>query len=120
MQLTSLAGNRTVRMTSKTFSKLLYLARLQGWHPERLPTNWPSTSWNTEIVLQETSDYRKGVVSRYDARGLNEALRKFLTIEGTAVDPELYYAVSSFVDTLGKSAFLATEQETGDTVLFTR
>lgn len=120
MQLTSLAGKESVRMTAKTFSKLLYLARLQGWKPERLPVDWPSTSWNTEIVLQETCDYRKGLVSKYDARGLTEALNKLMTIEGTAVDPELYCAISRFVEVLGQSAFLATEKETGDTVLFTR
>jgi hypothetical protein len=107
-------------MTAKMFSKLLYLARLQGWRPERLPEGWPNSSWHTEVILQETGKYREGLVSKIDARGLSEALNKLATIEGTAVEPELYLAISEFINLLGKSAFLATEKSTGDTVMFAR
>jgi hypothetical protein len=120
MKLTSLSGGETVRMTAKVFSKLLYLARLQGWKAERLPEGWPDSSWHTELVLKETSGYREGLVSKIDATGLREALTRVATIEGRAVDPELHLAISQFIEILGKSAFLATEQSTGDTVMFTR
>jgi len=120
MTLTSLAGGATVRMTAKVFTKLLYLARLQGWRPERLPEGWPNSSWQTEIILQETDQYREGLVSKVDANGLSEALTKLASVEGTEVEFELRTAMYQFVDILGRSAFLATEQSTGDTVMFAR
>jgi hypothetical protein len=96
------------------------LARRQGWKPNRLPDDWPRSTWNTEVVLQETAPYREGLVSKCDARGLTDALNKLAEIEGIAADPELHSAINQVITVLGKSAFLATEQKTGDTVLFTR
>ena len=120
MRLTSLSGGATIRMSAKVFAKLLYLARLQGWDAERLPEGWPECSWHTEVVLKETSKYREGLVSRIDARGLHKALTRVATVEGKALEPDLYSAISQFTELLGKSAFLATEQSTGDTVMFSR
>lgn len=120
MRLTSLASKQTVQMTAKTFTKLLYMARLQGWKPERLPENWPSTSWNTEVILRETDLYRQGLVSKVDARGLGDALQRLAEIEGVAADPELHQGILQFNTVLGSSAFLATERTSGDTVMFTR
>jgi hypothetical protein len=120
MTLTSLAGGGTVRMTAKVFTKLLYLARSQGWGLERLPEGWPNSSWETEIILQETDPYRETLVSKVDAHGLSEALTKLATMEGAALDFELRTAMYQFIHILGRSAFLATEQGKGDMVMFAR
>jgi hypothetical protein len=120
LKLESVASKQSVRMRAKTFCKLLYLARKQGWNPDRLPSDWPRSNWNTEVILQETEPYRDGLVSKCDARGLTDALTKLVAIEGIAVDPELHAAITQVITVLGKSAFLATEQKTGDTVLFAR
>ena len=121
MRLTSLNTSMvSVRMDAKVFTKCLYLARRHGWTPQRLPGNWPCDSWNTEVVMQQTSQYREGLVSSIDARGMREALEKILRVEGTAADPELRLAITQFIELLGNSAFLATERTTGETVMFAR
>ena len=109
-----------MRMSAALFSKMLYFARLHGWQPERMPVDWPSTSWNTEIILRETTDYRKGLVSRVDARGLHDALSRVASVEGTCIEPSVYLAISQFLEHFGESAFLATEQSTEDTMMFVR
>jgi len=112
MVLMSLASKQTVSLTSKTFAKLLYMARLQGWQPERMPENWPSTSWDTEVVLPGVEPYCKGLVSKNDARGLARALNKLITVEGVAFSRELYSAATEFVTVLGRSAFTVSQTST--------
>jgi len=109
MVLTSLASKQTVRLTPRTFGKLLYMARLQGWKPERLPENWPSTSWDTEVVLPDLGPYRQGLVSKNDARGLAGALNKLVTLEGVTLNRDLHSAATQFIAILGKSAFTVKE-----------
>jgi hypothetical protein len=85
-----------------------------------MPENWPSTSWNTEIIVQDTGEYRDGLVSKVDARGLSEALSRVMRNEGAALGVEVYSAMSKFIIFLGESAFLATEQVTGRVAMFAR
>ena len=121
MKLTSLhAGMVSVRMNAKVFTRCLYLARRNGWRPQRPLEAWPCQSWNTEVVMQQTSQYRESLVSSIDARGMKEALERVADLEGSAADPELHLAIAQFIELLGNSAFLATEQTTGDTVMFAR
>jgi len=106
LNLIAIDSKKCVEMHSKTFGKLLHLARLQGWEPEKLPSNWPSTSWNTEVVLRDIEAYADGCVSKYDADGLRRALTRLMATEGLSFDKDLYMAASRFIEHLGNSAFL--------------
>jgi len=109
MVLTSLASKQAVRLSPKLFAKLLYMARLQGWKPERMPENWPLTSWDTAVVLPDLGPYRQGLVSKNDARGLAGALNKLVAIEGATFQKELYSAATQIITLLGRSAFTVSE-----------
>ena len=78
IELVSEAGDRSYKMRPKAFGKLLHMARLHGWHPERVPHAWPSDSWETEIILPHLGPYMPGRVSRADAEGLRMALTRAL------------------------------------------
>lgn len=120
INLKSLTGGRTYQMTGRMFAKLLSLARLEGWRPERLPPNWASSSSDTEIILQEMQEFGEGLVSKVDARGLSEALSRVAKNGGAALGPELCLAILDFNNLFGGSGFIVTEAESGDTVFFKR
>jgi hypothetical protein len=85
-ELVSEVGGRTYKINPKSFGKLLHLARLNGWHPERVPNEWPSASWETEIIIPHLGPYMPGRVSRADAEGLRVALTRALATGAVAVD----------------------------------
>ena len=103
-------------MQPKTFGKLLYMARLQGWEPEKLPRNWPSTSWNTEVILRDIIEYADGCVSKCDADGLRRALTRLMATDGVSFDKDLYMAASRFIQHLGGSGFLVRDEPGVETV----
>ena len=78
IELVSLVEGRSYKMHPKSFGKLLHMARLEGWHPERVANEWPSDSWETEIILPHLGPYMPGRVSRADAEGLRVALTRAL------------------------------------------
>jgi len=86
IELVSEAGGRSYKMRPKAFGKLLHMARLHGWHPERVPHAWPSDSWETEIILPHLGPYMPGRVSRADAEGLRMALTRALATGAVAVE----------------------------------
>jgi len=86
IELVSEAGDRSYKMRPKAFGKLLHMARLHGWHPERVPHAWPSDSWETEIILPHLGPYMPGRVSRADAEGLRMALTRALATGAVAVE----------------------------------
>ena len=85
-ELVSDVGGRTYKINPKSFGKLLHLARLNGWNPERVPKEWPSNSWDTEIILPHLGPYMPGRISRADAEGLKVALTRALATGAVAVD----------------------------------
>jgi hypothetical protein len=102
------------------FSEMLALARAEGWTPERLPENWPSTSSDTELILREIDRHSEGLVSKADARGLKDALRKALKRGAAVIGPEMCLAILDFNNVLEEGGFMVTEMDTGDTVFFER
>ena len=85
-ELVSEVGGRSYKISPKSFGKLLHLARLNGWHPERVPHEWPSDSWETEIIIPHLGPYMPGRVSRADAEGLRVALTRALATGAVAVE----------------------------------
>ena len=91
-ELVSIVDGRTYKMSPKAFGKLLHMARLNGWQPERVPHEWPSDSWETEIILPHLGPYMPGRVSRADAEGLRVALTRALATGDVAVEGTLQLA----------------------------
>ncbi len=85
-ELVSAVDGRTYKMIPKTFGKLLHMARQNGWKPERVANEWPSDSWETEIILPHLGPYMPGRVSRADAEGLRVALTRALATGAVAVE----------------------------------
>ena len=85
-ELVSEVGGRSYKISPKSFGKLLHMARLNGWNPERVPHEWPSLSWETELIIPHLGPYMPGRVSRADAEGLRLALTRALATGAVAVE----------------------------------
>jgi hypothetical protein len=92
VELVSDVSGRVSRISRKAFGKLLHLARLHGWSPERIPTQWPSASWETELILPHLGPYLPGHVSRTDADGLRRALTRAMATGDVAADGTVGFA----------------------------
>src|SRR5438552_7920595 len=67
LELMSEVSGWSYDMTPKALGKLLHMAKLEGWQPERVSHQWPSDSWETQIILPHFELYMSGRVSRADA-----------------------------------------------------
>jgi len=105
IELFSEVSGRSYKMTPKTFGKLLHMARLEGWHPERVDHEWPSESWETEIILPHLGPYMLGRVSRTDAEGLKTALTRALATGVVAIDGTAQYAAGTLLQVARAGAF---------------
>ncbi|MCL4785228.1 MAG: hypothetical protein KJ070_00330 [Verrucomicrobia bacterium] len=105
IEVFSEANGRSYKMSPKAFGKLLHLARLEGWQPERLPAEWPSDSWETEIILPHLGPYMPGRVSRADAEGLRIALTRALATGVVAVEGTVQYAAVTLLQVARAGAF---------------
>jgi hypothetical protein len=105
LELVSDISGRTYLITHKALGKLLHLARLQGWQPERVPNQWPSDSWDTEIVLPHLGPYMPGRVSRADAEGLRIALTRALATGAVAADGTVELAAGTLLQAARDGAF---------------
>jgi len=105
LELVSEVNGRSYHMSPKTFGKLLHMARLQGWEPERVPNEWPSDSWETEIILPHLGPYMPGRVSRADAEGLRMALTRALATGAVAVEGTVQFAAGTLVQVAREGAF---------------
>jgi hypothetical protein len=90
VEVVSETDGRVHRMNPKAFGKLLHIARLHGWVPEKLSSGWPSDTWETTMILPHIGPYMPGRVSRLDAEGLKRALMRAratgsVALDGTAV-----------------------------------
>ena len=104
-ELVSEIGGRTYRMSPKAFGKLLHMARQNGWQPERVANEWPSESWETEIILPHLGPYMPGRVSRADAEGLRKALTRALATGAVAVDGTVHLASATLFQVAREGAF---------------
>ena len=105
IELVSLVEGRSYKMHPKAFGKLLHMARLEGWHPERVSNEWPSDSWKTEIILPHLGPYMPGRVSRADAEGLRVALTRALATGVVAVEGTVQYAAATLLHVTRAGAF---------------
>jgi len=104
-ELVSEVSGRTYRINPKSFGKLLHMARLNGWQPERVAHEWPSASWETEIILPHLGPYMPGRVSRVDAEGLRVALTRALATGAVAVDGTVQHASVTLLQVARAGAF---------------
>ena len=89
----------------KALGKLLHLARLEGWHPERVSPEWPSDSWETAIILPHLGPYMPGRVSRADAEGLRIALTRALATGSVAAEGSVQYAAGTLLQVARQGSF---------------
>ena len=105
LELVSEVGGRRYCITPKALGKLLHLAKLQGWQPESVPNQWPSASWDTEIILPHLGPYMPGRVSRADAEGLRIALTRALATGTVAAEGNLQLAAGALLQAARDGAF---------------
>jgi len=94
IELVSHATGQVSRLSSKAFGKLLHLARLNGWWPEKASQEWPEQNWDTQVILPYIGPYLPGSISKPDAEGLMRALIKASATGQTAIDGSIQFASS--------------------------
>jgi hypothetical protein len=105
LELVSEVGGRSYHMKPRALGKLLHMARLEGWQPERVPHEWPSDSWETEIILPHLEAYMPGRVSRADAEGLRIALTRALATGTVAAEGTVQVAAGTLLQVARDGAF---------------
>ena len=105
IEIVSEVNGRSYKMSPKAFGKLLHLARLEGWYPERVAHEWPSASWETEIILPHLGPYMPGRVSRSDAEGLKTALTRALATGVVAIEGTVQFAAGTLLQVARAGAF---------------
>jgi hypothetical protein len=105
LELVSVVSERRYFINPKALGKLLHMARLHGWQPERVPNQWPSETWETEIILPHLGPYMPGRVSREDANGLKSALTKAMATGAVAAEGNLQLAAGTLLQVARDGAF---------------
>ena len=113
IEVMSEESGRSYKMSPRAFGKLLHLARLEGWHPERVASEWPSDSWETEIILPHLGPYMPGRVSRTDAEGLRTALTRALATGAVAVEGTVQHAAVTLLQVARAGAFRVRLRSSG-------
>jgi hypothetical protein len=105
MELISEHSGRKFDIGPKALGKLLHLARLEGWQPERVSPEWPSESWETSIILPHLGPYMPGRVSRADAEGLRIALTRALATGTVAAEGTVQFAAGTLLQVAREGPF---------------
>jgi hypothetical protein len=105
LEIVSEISGRSYFIRPRELGKLLHMARLEGWHPERVPHAWPSDSWETEIILPHLGPYMPGRISRADADGLRIALTRAMATGTVAVDGTVQGAAGNLLQVAREGAF---------------
>jgi hypothetical protein len=105
LELISEGTGRKYDIKPKVLGKLLHLARLEGWEPERVSPDWPSESWETSIILPHLGPYMPGRVSRADAEGLRIALTRALATGSVAAEGSVQYAAGTLLQVAREGSF---------------
>ena len=113
VELISRGDGRTFRMSPKIFGKLLHIARFNGWWPERVTQDWPSNTWNTELILPHVGPYMPGPVSPTDASGLVHALNKANATGELVAEPSIHFASLALVQLARSGGFEVRFAEAG-------
>ena len=106
IELVSNATGKALHLSAKAFSRLLHVAKQNGWDPERTPQDWPEASWDTEIFLPYVDCYIPGQISRSEARSLKGALIKASGTGQFAFDGSLRLASEVLLQVARQGAFL--------------
>jgi hypothetical protein len=97
IELVSFTSGRRARLDSKTLSKVLHMAMFHGWTPERLTTQPPSASWDTEIIVPYIEPYLFGTVSDSDAASLVKGLKCMLDSEALGLPLPVLFAAAAML-----------------------
>jgi hypothetical protein len=97
IELVSFTSGRRARLDSKTLSKVLHMAMFHGWTPERLTTQPPSASWDTEIIVPYIEPYLFGTVSETDAASLVKGLKCMLESEALGLPLPMLFAAAAIL-----------------------
>jgi hypothetical protein len=92
VQLVSFDSGRRARLESKVLCKVLHLAMFHGWRPERLATQPPSASWDTELIVPYIQPYLFGTVSNSDASALAAGVKRMLASEALGLPAQVHFA----------------------------
>lgn len=105
LELVSEYTGRSYDIKPKELGKLLHMARLEGWAPERVSHEWPCESWETTIILPHLGPYMPGRVSRADAEGLRIALTRALATGTVAAEGTVQLAAGTLLQVAREGAF---------------
>ena len=105
LELVSEGSGRSYDMKPKALGKLLHMARLEGWQPERVSHQWPADSWETQIIPPHLEPYMPGRVSRADAEGLRIALTRALATGTVAAEGTVELAAGTLLQVARAGAF---------------
>jgi hypothetical protein len=105
VELVSDGGGRVSKINRKALAKLLHMAWLHGWRPERVPHQWPSSSWETEIIVPHLQPYLPGYVSKTDAQGLRKALTRAMATGDVAADGTVPFASVTLLQVAREGGF---------------
>ncbi len=92
-------------MHPKVLCKVLHLATFHGWRPERLATQAPTASWDTELFVPYIEPYLFGNVSETDASALAEALKRLLASEALGLSPQVHFSAAAILAVAEKGPF---------------
>jgi hypothetical protein len=117
VELVSDVGGRVSKINRKALAKLLHMAWLHGWRPERVPHKWPSDSWETKIIVPHLEPYLPGSVSRSDAVELRKALTRAMATGDVAADGTVPFASMTLLQVAREGGFKVQENfvEFGET-----
>jgi len=110
IELTSSTSGRTVRLKSKALCKVLHLVNFHGWHPERLDSPPPSSSWDTQLIVSHLQPYLSCQVTDSDAANLAESLDRMLDSEAIGLQADIHFAALVLKTLAGDGAFNITPQ----------
>ncbi len=110
VQLVSFTSERRVELEAKVFCKILHMAVVHGWHPERVAAQPPSADWDTEIIVPYIQPYLSGSVSDTDAKDLAGGLRRMLASEYVGLSHEFLYSALAVLAVADRGAFGLSSQ----------
>jgi len=105
IKLITSAREDGVLIAPRTFGKLLHLARFHGWRPEKVPHEWPSGSWDTQVILPHLGPYMPGPVSESDGFALAKALREVMRSESGLLQGKEYLGLLILLKATTHGAF---------------
>jgi hypothetical protein len=102
LELVSEKNGRKFDINVKAFCKVLQLARLEGWQPESVSSDWPVESWDGSVAL---SNFESSRVSGADAGDLRLVLTRALATGTVAAIGSFQFAAGTLLQIAREGAF---------------